>query len=130
MTLVATSKLLLERLAESREAIVRLLAAGSGDDETVADGGMGRRRDRRGGGVTDDETVAEEVLGDDETIAGGLGERRGSAAGGMRQRGPVPGARPAASLGGWLARLRLWRHPGPRPEASSRQVSAAEAPEA
>ena len=51
-------ELLLERLAESREAIVRLLAAGSAGEETVATEGPG-----------DDETVAEEVSTDDEKVA-------------------------------------------------------------
>ena len=50
-------ELLLERLAESREAIVRLLAARSGGAETVAAEAPG-----------DEETVAEEARRDDETV--------------------------------------------------------------
>jgi hypothetical protein len=54
-------ELLLERLAESREAIVRLLAARSGDAETVAAEAPG-----------DEGTVAEEARSDDETVAEGV----------------------------------------------------------
>jgi hypothetical protein len=50
-------ELLLGRLAESREAIVRLLAARSGDAETVAAEAPG-----------DGETFAEEAGGEDETV--------------------------------------------------------------
>ena len=50
-------ELLLERLAESREAIVRLLAARSGGAETAAAEAPG-----------DEETVAEEARRDDETV--------------------------------------------------------------
>jgi hypothetical protein len=49
-------ELLLERLAESREAIVRLLAAGSGGEETLA-----------AEAPENDGTVAEEAWRDDET---------------------------------------------------------------
>ena len=49
-------ELLLERLAESREAIVRLLATRSGDEEAVATDASG-----------DDATVSEELWQADES---------------------------------------------------------------
>ena len=99
-------ELLLERLAESREAIVRLLAAGSAGEETVATEGPG-----------DDETVAEEVSTDDEKVAeelwqdneiqytGPAGGRSETAAQRDRQAcraraSPAPGARGNLATGG------------------------------
>jgi hypothetical protein len=60
-------ELLVERLAESREAIVRLLAARSGDDETLAAEEPGDEETVAEKAWRDDEAVAEEVWQDNET---------------------------------------------------------------
>ena len=106
-------ELLLERLAASREAIVRLLAAGSGGEETAATEASG-----------DEETVAEEGWTDDETVAEGLRQDDETR---YKDPSPVGTVRPLRSA---IARhAEAEAAPPPEPEATPPQVVVAEAPQ-
>ena len=109
-------ELLLERLAESREAIVRLLAAGSAGEETVATEAPG-----------DEETVAEEAWRDNETpdppAVGALRPLR-SAIARPAEAEVVPPLEPGATSPQAVAA----EAPGPQPGADLASLSAPQLP--
>src|SRR5271155_2397319 len=102
-------ELLLERLAESREAIVRLLAAGSGGQETLV-----------AEPSEDEETVAEEARTDDEAaeeVTQGDDEIQYTE---LQRVGPLVPLRSPISTGETRAAEPV------EPEAGSSEVGAAE----